>query len=63
MRRPRNVKQTQTELFAELRPVSSPIPLDLPAERQAELQRLVGELLLTVARPNAKVPRGGECDE
>jgi hypothetical protein len=63
MKRQRKAQHTQTELFFELRPVSVPIPLDLPVDRQVELQRLLGELLLNVAREAADVTRGGKCDE
>jgi hypothetical protein len=62
MKQRRKAKQIQTELFFDLRSVSDPIPFDLPADRQVELQNLVGELLLNVALEN-EVPRGGECDE
>jgi hypothetical protein len=63
MRRQRKAKQIQTELLFDPRPDNGPIQLDLPADRQMELQRLVGELLLSVGRPNAEVPKGGECDK
>jgi hypothetical protein len=63
MKQRRRAKQTQTELCFELPSFSRPIPLDLAADRQVELQRLVGELLVNVIRENAKTPKGGECDE
>ena len=63
MKQRRKAKEIQTKLFFDLGSVSSPVPLDLPADRQVELQRLIGELLLKVVRENAEVPRGGECDE
>jgi hypothetical protein len=63
MKQRRRAKQTQTELCFDLSSFSRPIPLDLPADRQVELQRLVGELLLNVVRENARIPKGGECDE
>jgi hypothetical protein len=63
MKQQRKAKEMQAKLFFDLRSVSSPVPLGLPADRQVELQRLIGELLLKVVRENAEVPRGGECDE
>jgi hypothetical protein len=63
MKQQRKAKEMQAKLFFDLRSVSSPVPLELPADQQVELQRLIGELLLKVIRENAEVPRGGECDE
>jgi hypothetical protein len=63
MKRQRNAKQIQAKLFPELGPASGPIPLDLPADRAVELQKLVGELLLRVAREAAAAPGGDEYDE
>ena len=63
MKQRRKAKEIQAKLFFDLQSVSSPAPLDLPADRPVELQRLIGELLLKVVRENAEVPRGGECDE
>jgi hypothetical protein len=63
MKQRRQVKHRQTELFFDRRPVSSPIPLDLPADREAELQRLIGELLLNAVRESPEALRGGDDDQ
>jgi len=63
MTQQRKAKEIQAKLFFDLLSVSSPAPLELPVDRQVELQRLIGELLLKVVREDADVPRGGECDE
>jgi len=60
MKQPRKTNQTQTELFCE---PGVPVPVDLGADREAELKRLIAALLLKVALDNAAVRRGGECDE
>jgi len=63
MKQRRRKNQLQTELFYDDRSTSSPIPLDLTADQETDLKRLIAELLLTVALDNAGVPRGGKCDE
>jgi hypothetical protein len=60
MKQPRKANQTQTELFRE---PSVPIPVDLGADRETELKRLIAALLLKLSLDNAGVPRGGEYDE
>ena len=63
MKQRRKPKPLQTDLFLDLLPGSGPVPLDLPADRQGELQRLIGELLLKMVREDAANSRGGENDE
>jgi hypothetical protein len=63
MKQRRKTKRIQTELFFDLRLASGPILLELPADRRVELERLIAELLLNVARENAETPSGGEYDE
>jgi hypothetical protein len=63
MKERRKTKRIQTELFFDLRLISGPILLGLPADQRVELERLIAELLLNVALENAEIIRGGECDE
>jgi hypothetical protein len=39
------------------------MPLPLTADQEVELKRAIVELLFKVAFDEAKVSRGGECDE
>jgi hypothetical protein len=60
MKQRRKKTQRQIELFCEPPLASSPILLEMPADRQVELEKLIAELLLNVVLDN--VPKGGEHD-
>jgi hypothetical protein len=49
MKRRKETKRIQTELFFDLRLGSAPVHLDLAAVRRVELERLIAELPLNVA--------------
>ena len=61
MKQRSRMNERQTELFYE--PGLRSVPIPLGADREAELKRAIAELLLNVALDDAKVPKGGECDE
>lgn len=62
MKQRKKTKQAQIELFCDLKLISDPIPLELPADRQEELKKAVAELLLTLALDNAEIGKEAEHD-
>jgi hypothetical protein len=61
MKQSRKINQQQTELFFELDPTSSPIRVELPIQRETELERAIAELLLGVVRSRQR--QTGESDD
>jgi hypothetical protein len=55
--------EIQIKLFQEIEVDSVPAPLPFGAEREAELKRAIGELLLSAALSDAAVRKGGQHDE
>lgn len=62
MKQRRRANQMQTGLFDELCPNNDPSLLEVPADRNLELEAAVGELLLKAAG-QIEHGRGGDRDE
>jgi hypothetical protein len=63
MKQRRNTQQIQRQLFYKPELSSSPTPLDLPTEREAEIKAVIAKLLLNVVLDNAEASTGAEYDE
>jgi len=59
----RTTYEIQIKLFQEIELSSDPPPPAMAADRKSELKRAIAELLLSVARDDAAVRRGGQHDE
>jgi hypothetical protein len=54
MKPPKKTKPIQAELFCEQKFISLPISLEVPLDRQEELKKTIGELLLNLALEEVK---------
>jgi hypothetical protein len=62
MKNRKNAAPTQVEMFSEPRLTAESTLLGLPGTRQADLERLIGELLINLACAEAAKPSGGDHD-
>jgi hypothetical protein len=62
MKRRNQTTSIQMELYCEPERTSRPTLLDLPADQLADLERLIGELLLKAVSESVEDPAGGEHD-